>query len=382
MAARIGPVAGTVLGRIGATAAAISNRAAAVARTVWGSLGVILVVGIILLALLAAVGFGLWKGWEALDEVTADSGRPTCAKLLRAERRAEQKAALRRREAVTRRREAARQARVPARRRARSRRARRPQRNPRSAARRAARRPRPVNDRNESLAGLAQLNYRFAAYRRAMVRHQPFLVPAGMRTRDVTVTVPFSDIIDDDERPLDPRQVRATVTRRGPGRLVTVAICVNPQLPREMRGGTYTGAALVGTGSRVTPITLEATVRDDRWHYVALAALIGMVCGLFVKLFADSASPGLRRNATSPRLLVAIGAGIVTAVYSFLTIYADDPTFVADFGDLWRVTAEVFAGTLAAKAITDLARPSRKAVDTEIQERQKKEEGRARRQAE
>ena len=35
--------------------------------------------------------------------------------------------------------------------------------------------------------------------------------------------------------------------------------------------------------------------------------------------------------------------------------YADDPTFRCSAPSLWRITAETFAGTLAAKAITDLA---------------------------
>jgi hypothetical protein len=348
-------------------------------------LGVVVATGLLCLAVLAAVGFGLWQLWDEIDQATADTGTPTCYTQLKQEREAEQRKAERRRRQAARRREAAARQGRTERRRAQAtsrtttprRRAERRRRLARRADRRAARRPRPVNDRNEPLAGVAQLNFRFDDSRRPIVRHQPFLIPPGMRLRDVTVTEPFSDILDTDERPLDRRQIRATVTRRGPGRLVTVAVCINPQLPGEMRGGTYTGAALVGSGSRVTTITLEATVRDDRWHHVALAALIGVIGGLFVKLFADRASAGLRRNLTSPRLLVAIGAGIVTAVYSYLTIYADDPTFVADFEDLWRVTAEVFAGTLAAKALTDLARPSETAVDTEVKERKNREERRA-----
>jgi hypothetical protein len=54
-------------------------------------------------------------------------------------------------------------------------------------------------------------------------------------------------------------------------------------------------------------------------------------------------------------MVVALGAIVVVGFYSYRTIYLDDPTFSADAGSLWRVTAEVFAGTIAAKAVTDLA---------------------------
>ena len=142
---------------------------------------------------------------------------------------------------------------------------------------------------------------------------------------------------------------------------MTVAFCVDPMTPEEMPGGTYLGTALVGAGDRQTAVTLSATVQDDRWYRVILAALIGLVGGLWVKLFADTRSDGLpnTRNANlrTTRTLVAVGAGLVTAFYSYRTIYADDPTFVASLDNLWRVTAEVFAGALAAKGLTDLAGP-------------------------
>jgi len=89
-----------------------------------------------------------------------------------------------------------------------------------------------------------------------------------------------------------------------------------------------------------------------------------VAAGLFVKLYSDVATEGLPDrlvpNLWSSRMLVAVGAGLATGVYSYLTIYADDPTFVARFSDVWRVTAETFAGTLAGKALTDLAKPPKR----------------------
>jgi hypothetical protein len=339
------------------------------------------VIGLIVVAVAALVYL---DAWGRLDRATADNGRPYCSTQLRAEapapggksqaaaRSTPERDALKGSGSKVRKNSTRTQARRKS---ARNRSARR------RSSRRAAARPQPVNERGERVAGVAQLAYPFDDDRRPMVRHQPFSIPADMRRDKVRVTVPFGDLLDAQGRPLPSGQVKARVVRRGPGRLVTVGVCINPQLPGEMRGGTYTGAALVGVGDRVTPITLEATVRDDRWHFVGTAALIGVIAGLLFKFFADTASVGLRRNLTSPRILVAIAAGLVTGIYSYLTIYADDPTFHAEFKNLWRVTAEVFAGTLAAKALTDLARPSDQATAAEIAEKKAKEAKKAARPA-
>jgi len=224
--------------------------------------------------------------------------------------------------------------------------------------------PRPVDARAEVREGAAGVRFAFGDGRAPLVRRQAFLLPQDMDPRDVRVTIPFGDSADGEGQPLPAGHVRAQVVGLGPGRLVSVGVCVNPQLPRELAGGTYTAGALVGAGERFAPMSVEVTVQDDRGWLVALAAFAGVAAGLFVKLYSDVATEGLPDrlvpNLWSSRMLVAVGAGLATGVYSYLTIYADDPTFVARFSDVWRVTAETFAGTLAAKALTDLAKPPRR----------------------
>ena len=107
----------------------------------------------------------------------------------------------------------------------------------------------------------------------------------------------------------------------------------------------------------MTPITLQATVQDDRLGFVIGAALLGLIAGLYVRLFADKKTSDhvtRLRDVSRPRYAVRIAAGVVVAFYSIRTIYLDDPTFDAEAGELWRITAEVFAGTLAAKTLSDL----------------------------
>lgn len=217
--------------------------------------------------------------------------------------------------------------------------------------------PQPIDASGQPVAG-ARLEFPFGADRTAMVRYQPIRLPDGMTGKDVEVDVPFGDVAPEEGRPLPRRQARGYVFGDDDAKVVTVAICVNPLLPSEIRPDRYTGTALVGDGDRATALTFEITAQDDRKGYVIFAALLGVIAGLVMKLYADHRDPLLPRdtprNARSPRTLIAIGAGIVAGVYSYLTIYADDPTFAAEFGNLWRVTAETFAGTLAAKALTDL----------------------------
>jgi hypothetical protein len=188
------------------------------------------------------------------------------------------------------------------------------------------------------------------------------MAPADMPTADIDVTAPFGDVIDVNGKVVPYTQLAGAVTRRGPGRLFTVAACINPVEPAELSPGTYAGSILVGTGERQASIGLQATVQDDRWWRVADAALLGAIAGLFVKLFAETRTSGvedrMRDHAKGVRFVVALGAAVVTAIYSILTIYLDDATFSATADNLWRITVEVFAGTLAAKAISDVAAPS------------------------
>jgi hypothetical protein len=225
----------------------------------------------------------------------------------------------------------------------------------------SARLPQPVDSRAQALAAPAQLTFPFGRDRSTLVRHQSFMVPADLPIGDITVTAPFGDVVDVDGKVVPYTQLAGEVTRRGPGRLFTVAACINPVVPAELSPGTYSGSILVGSDDRQASIGLQATVQDDRWWRIADAALLGAIAGLFVKLFAEArTSTGetrMRDHARGVRFAVAIGAAVVTAVYSILTIYLDDATFSATADNLWRITAEVFAGTLAAKAISDLAAP-------------------------
>lgn len=222
--------------------------------------------------------------------------------------------------------------------------------------------PEAVNEQAQSSPGPVELNYPFGSSRDPILHRETFRVPADMKLDDVAVTVPFGEMAEvGSGRPLPPGHVLAAVNAPGPGRLVAVSICVNPVHPREMPAGTYVGTALIGVDDRQTPVTLRVTVQDDERGLVILAALLGLVVGLWVKLFADSHTENLPsskwENLRSPRSWFAIGAGLVAAFYSYRTIYADDPTFAASLDNLWRLTAETFAGTLAAKGLADLAGP-------------------------
>ena len=217
--------------------------------------------------------------------------------------------------------------------------------------------PRPVDTQGEPVAGAVELTYAFGPERAPITRRQAFLIPEDMNPNAVTATVPFQDVIDEHGRPLSAAHLRAVVEPTGPGRVVTVAICLDPDSPTEMRAGTYTGTALVGVGERVAPVTIQATVQDDRLWLVIAFALAGVTGGLFIRLFADKQSTGhidKLSKVSTPRIITTVAAGLIVAFYSIRTIYLDDPTFYAGAGDLWRITAETFAGTLAAKTLTDL----------------------------
>jgi hypothetical protein len=202
----------------------------------------------------------------------------------------------------------------------------------------------------------AQLTFPFGWHHAPMVRHQTFQLPPGMDASAVAVAA-VNDLQTAGADIVPPGGLVGRVVATGPGPLATVAVCIDPN---GLVPGSYAGGLLVGAGSRMTPLSLQATVKDQRWWLAVLAALVGATAGLFVKLFADQRSwdlPGVfGRHVLGPPLLITLGAGATVCVYSYLTIYADDPTFGCSAASLWRITAETFAGTLAAKAITDLAR--------------------------
>ena len=233
--------------------------------------------------------------------------------------------------------------------------------------------PLPIDPQGEPVAGSVQLSYAFGSSREPMTRRQAFLVPDDMSPSAVTATVPFQDVTDQDGRPLSDAHLRGVVQHTGPGRVVTLAVCLDPDTPEEMRAGTYTGTALVGVGDRVTPVTLQATVQDDRLLLVIAFAAAGVLGGLFVRLFADTQLGHFEklRDISTTRMVTTVVAGMIVGFYSIRTIYLDDPTFYAGAGDLWRVTAETFAGTLAAKTLSDLGGRQTKAAKPRLRRRAK-----------
>ena len=113
--------------------------------------------------------------------------------------------------------------------------------------------PRPVDTQGEPVAGAVELTYAFGPERAPITRRQAFLIPEDMNPNAVTATVPFQDVIDEHGRPLSAAHLRAVVEPTGPGRVVTVAICLDPDSPTEMRAGTYTGTARLASGSASRP---------------------------------------------------------------------------------------------------------------------------------
>jgi hypothetical protein len=223
--------------------------------------------------------------------------------------------------------------------------------------------PQSIDVQGQATQGVAELKFPFGRSREPMLRHQTFRLPPDLPAAVVRVAA-VNQVQSSDSRTTPARggQLIGQVTRAGPGRLITVAACIDPSHPSEALPGSYTGGLLVGKGERLASLSLEAEIQDDDWWLVMLAAGLGAMAGLFVKLAADQRSRGLpdsvMKNLVSHRTSVAIGAGLVTGIYSYLTIYDSDPTFNAGFADLWRVSAETFAGTLAAKAVTDLTGPA------------------------
>jgi hypothetical protein len=236
-------------------------------------------------------------------------------------------------------------------------------------------RPQPVDGGGHPVKGVPEMAFKFGRDREPMVLHQPIRLPAGMNPAPDLVSAPFGDVVSEDGRPLPGGQIRGYLTPSG--EVTTVTICVNPGLATMFEPGSYTGTAVVGRGERTMALPLRVTVQDTAWWWVAAAAAIGVVAGLAVKVAADVQSSDhsntVWKNVWHVRTLFAAGAGVVAGVYSFLTIYYDDPTFKADFGGVWRVTVEAFAGTLAAKALTDLTGKSKTRKDEEKAEETDKE---------
>jgi hypothetical protein len=218
-----------------------------------------------------------------------------------------------------------------------------------------------IDAQGKPVQGVTQLKFTFGSDRTERIRRQTFRLPAGTGKSTVQAALinDFADSQNEQVMPSEDSQVAVGFQRTSPRGTVTLVVCIDPDGPGVLHPGSYVGAAAVttSTGPAAT-ISMQVTAQDPRWWLVLAFAFAGGLAGIVVKLFADSQTAGekgIRQHVWTARTLVAVAAGLVTAVYSFLTIYADDPTFSADFGTLWRVAAETFAGTLAAKALTDLA---------------------------
>ena len=231
-----------------------------------------------------------------------------------------------------------------------------------------------VDGQGKPVQGSTVLKFSFGPERGVMIRRQTFRVTSGTPSSPIQAAL-INDFVDgkrDRVLPAESGQIMLGFQRRSAPGTVTLVACIDPDGPGALRGGSYIGAASVSASSGPSAtIGIEVSAQDRRWWLVLAFALGGGLAGIMVKLLADRQTIGdhvrvsLDPRHWSARTWVAFAAGVTTAIYSFLTIYADDPTFSAEFATLWRVAAETFAGTLAAKALTDLAGPAANGKRTE-----------------
>ncbi|MDO8185426.1 hypothetical protein Q5424_09730 [Conexibacter sp. JD483] len=144
--------------------------------------------------------------------------------------------------------------------------------------------------------------------------------------------------------------------------LVQVVVCYDPRQPTAIDAGTYSGGLMVLAGAAApVPLGLTISARDTSPVPAVLAALLGLVAGIFVRIGADRRWGPIEVDWTyvlNFRFWVMIGGGVAAAVYSYLTLYAADPVFDVSVASLWQLSAQTFAGTLASKAATDLIGPT------------------------
>jgi hypothetical protein len=229
-----------------------------------------------------------------------------------------------------------------------------------------------VDGQGKPVQGSSVLKFKFDAERGVVIRRQTFRLPPGANQVQAALINDFADVQRDRVLPAEAGQIVLGFQRRSAPGTVTLVACIDPDGPGALRPGRYVGAASVSASSGPSAtLSIEVSAQDRRWWLVLAFAFGGGIAGIVVKLLADRQTIGdhvevsLNPRAWTARTWVAFAAGVTTAIYSFLTIYADDPTFSAEFGTLWRVAAETFAGTLAAKALTDLAGPAANGKRTE-----------------
>ena len=115
---------------------------------------------------------------------------------------------------------------------------------------------------------------------------------------------------------------------RGPGRLVSVAMCVNPQLPDELAGGTYPAGALGdrfgARGVLLGGIALLVVANLVFAQDIGLAGLaigtllwgahMALTQGIFSRMIADSAPEELRATSFGAFWFVSGIAALVASL--------------------------------------------------------------------
>lgn len=234
----------------------------------------------------------------------------------------------------------------------------------------------PVGGRGERISSQPLIRMPLGTNRDPQIRRQAFELPPGVRVGQVAAG-PIGDLSIADgggAAPIGQNQLTyRAVSSRASSRIVTIIVCYDAGGPTRVRGGRYQGALAVGARQRaVAGLPIEVTVRDNRYWRPIAAALVGLLAGLAVRLIAERRQRGAPGTAMAgseeedhtsvpvlnARFLITAGSGLAAAVYAYTTIYANEPVFDATFSNVWRITVETFTGTLAGKAVTDLARIS------------------------
>jgi hypothetical protein len=152
-------------------------------------------------------------------------------------------------------------------------------------------------------------------------------------------------------------------------RLVEVSACVDAERPPGAKAGTYVGALLVtaptARGVQTTSIPVSVTVRDDRKWLAMTFALIGLLCGLVIRSWADLQQAPGKAGATrtsayvySLRFLVMVVGGLLGGIGAYSELYGDQATTDLTTSTLLTLAIAAFTATLAAKSLADLVPPT------------------------